>query len=421
MIRNLAILALLAAAALPARASDVDQFGFGARPISMGGAFTALATDYSGAYYNMAAPAASQKLSFAAGFSYGDYALDFKSGGTADAGQVERQQPLSAFTLGISTPISRESDNLLSHLAISFGVFLPTRVLVGAEVETAPGTPTYYLYGARRDKVSILPALSIRILPLEGPPDEGPVLAVGVGATVLADITGRFTFDLSATAARAVAVEQKLTHDVAPNFGIFFWPMQWLSFGATYRGALSLKADFDVKIVVDGTDLFPLQLEAVTLYQPQQVALGTAVDPTDWLTIAFDLTWQNWAAFQDPFVTIFPVVPQADIGFDDVFIPRIGVEVEPVSGFTLRCGYYYQASAIPAQSGPTNLIDLDKHVFSFGAGIAGDTFSLDAFFQWHMLIEERVAKDPGASAQTGDFYEAGGDVFNVGIQLTIKT
>ncbi|MEQ1882147.1 MAG: hypothetical protein ABL878_14380 [Burkholderiales bacterium] len=34
---------------------------------------------------------------------------------------------------------------------------------------------------------------------------------------------------------------------------------------------------------------------------------------------------------------------------------------------------------------------------------------------------ERVSKDPVASPQTGSFYEAGGEVYNFGIQITIRT
>ena len=38
-------------------------------------------------------------------------------------------------------------------------------------------------------------------------------------------------------------------------------------------------------VFVDGSNLFPLKIEAVTLFQPQQVAGGIALDPTDWPTI----------------------------------------------------------------------------------------------------------------------------------------
>ncbi len=125
--RRAAIRALLAAAAAAlaapaARASDMDQFGFGARPISMGDAFTALATDFTGAYYNPAAPAASKNLSVGAGLSYGHYALEYTSETGPNDADVERQDALSAFTIGFSTPIDQEPDSFLSRFALALGL-----------------------------------------------------------------------------------------------------------------------------------------------------------------------------------------------------------------------------------------------------------------------------------------------------------
>jgi len=433
--------ALALAASRPARASDTDQFGFGARPISMGGAFTALATDWTGAYYNPGAPAASGALSAGIGMSYADYNMRFDSAaGTADR-ETERVEPLTGITLGISAPLSSDRSELLNRLTFTLGAFLPTRALVSASIETAPGSPQYYLYGLRRDKITFMPSMSVRILPFDDAGD-GPVLSVGAGATILADLSGQFTFDLSATAARSVAADVTLPYDAAPNVGIYFWPVNWISMGVAYRGALSLKADFDVQIVVDGTNLFPLQLEAVTLYQPQQIQGGVAIDPVDWLTIAADVGWYNWAAYDDVFITIRPVVPQVDTGFKDIVIPRLGVELEPVKGWTARAGYYYQPTPVPSQTGATNLIDLDKHVFSLGFGwtwwtegerivrdaegprietVERNPISIDAFVQWHHLIPDSVDKVPGSSPQTGDSYDASGEIWNFGIQITIRS
>jgi len=373
-----------------------------------------------------------------AGFSYADYNLEFRSQTGRYDHDASRITPLSAITLGIAASLSREPDEFLSRVAVSLGLFAPTRVIVGAEVETSPGTPQYFLYGERRDKLGVMPAVAFRILPLD--PEGTQTLALGFGATILADVGGEFTFDLSTTAARSVAADLKLHHDVAPNVGLFYWPVPWLSIGLAYRGQLSLKAEFDVQIVVDGTNLFPLELEAVTLYQPQQLAGGVAIDPLDWLTLALDVTWSNWSAYEDPFVTIRPIIPQADVEFEDIFVPRVGVEIEPLLGLALRTGYYYQASPLPSQAGSTNLVDLDKHVVSFGLGwtywttrsrvgrsgeeaIVEETvspFTFDAFFQWHHLLEERVEKDTASSPQTGSFYEAEGEIYNFGLQMTFR-
>jgi long-chain fatty acid transport protein len=436
-------LAAFGLAALPrALGSDLDQFGFGARPMSMGNAFTALATDFTGTYYNPGALGARTAFSAGAGFSYAHYALDFRGENPQFDARTERQQPLSAFQLGLAAPLG-DPDSVFGRVVIGLGLHLPTRQIVGADVETAPGRPEFFLYGARRDKVGILPAVAFRILPFD---DIDQTLAIGLGATVLADIGGSFTFNLSNSGNQgvsSVSTNLQLDHDLAPNAGIFWWPVEGLSIGVAYRGELSLKADFDVVVDLDGDGVsdFPLNLEAVTLFQPQQVAMGFAVDPTDWLTVSFDVTWQNWSAFKDPFITIRPIIAQTDPDFRDVWVPRVGLEVEPAKGFALRAGYYWQPTPIPAQTGATTLVDCDKHVLSFGAGwtwwttreryerhgdevaivpYEANPISIDAFVQWHMLSSERVAKADPTSSPVGASFEAGGDIFNFGFLVTLR-
>jgi len=440
-----ALVLVAALGASDARASDLDQFGFGARPMSMGNAFTALATDYTGTYYNPAGIAAGRTLSVGGGFSYADYALKFKSETGRFDDDASRITPLSAFTVGIASALGEEN-SLLGRLGVGIGLLLPTRQIVGAEVQTAPGIPQYFLYGSRRDKIGILPAAAFRVLPLEG---THQVLAVGAGVTILSDINGSFVFDLSSSPSSSVAVKEKLTWDMAPNLGIYYWPIPEVSLGIVYRGELSLKADFDVVIDLDGDGVsdFPLGLEAVTLFEPHEVALGLAIDPVEPLTVAIDLTYQNWSAFEDPFVTIEPILGQWDPRFEDVFVPRVGVEWRFDGGFALRAGYYFQPTPIPEQRGRTNLIDLDKHVFSFGAGYAYWTqrdqvvrdgeqariesrewnpLSIDLFFQWHHLLDAKVSKeiDPGTGQSVdqavGAFYEAGGEIVHVGLMLTLR-
>lgn len=422
-----------------ARASDLDQFGFGARPMAMGGAFTALASDFTGTYYNPGALGAAESVSVGGGFSYAAYDLEFRGEDPRFDDRVERQQPLSVITIGVSASLG-EPGTFIHRITPALGVLIPTRQIVGVEAQTGPGRPEFFLYGSRRDKLGVLPAVAFKILPAG---DIGQTLSIGVGATVLADINGEFRFDLDDTPDSSISTDLKLEYDVAPNVGVFWWPVDWLSFGLCYRGKLSLKADFDVDIELTGDDdpEFPLRLEAITLWQPQQVAIGLAVDPFDWMTLAFDVTWQDWSAFDDPFITLRPIVAQIDPDFEDVFVPRVGVEIEPVRWLAFRLGYYYQESPIPAQSGETTLVDLDKHVISFGIGWdwwttrevivrEGDTLrleeeeahplSVDAFFQWHHLLEDRVEKDDPASSPVGASYRASGEIFNIGIEASLK-
>lgn len=433
--------------ALPggALASNLDQFGVGARGMALGSAVAATTTSWDAAYYNPGGLGMALENTLVGGFSYADYSLKFKTEQRTakQDNDTERQTPLSAYTLGFSTKLSDDPDDLLARAGFGFLLWTPTRQVFGIEMQTSPGQPQYFLLGGRRDKIAVLPGVGIRILPASAT-DEGVQLGIGFGVTFLADLKGDFIFDLSNNAVTDVNVHQTLAFDMSPNVGLYCMPTPWLSLGLVYRGKLSLKADIAVVIDLDGDGVgdFPLDMEAVALFQPDQIVAGMAIDPIDHLTLSFDLTFQRWSAFKDPFSTIAPIIGQTDPHFKDVVIPRFGLEYWASEAVALRAGYYFQPSPIPDQHGATNLIELDKHVFSLGAGYTiwryvevfermGNTIvaiekeqrpvSVDIFLQWHAHENVTVHKnDPNTSGGVGNFYRAGGSIWNAGMQVTFR-
>ncbi len=437
-----AIILTIAAGRAAEATTDLDQFGFGARPIAMGGAFTALASDFTATYYNPAGLTSSRSTASGLGFSYADHNLEFSSeSGTFDE-DVERVEDLSAFTLGVSSTFGKPG-TFLSRIGLGSGLFLPTRQIVGAEGETPPGEPDFFFYGNRYSKISILPAAAFKILD-----DDfgGQFLSIGAGAILLADLDGKFKFNVGSSPSSSVEVEQELGYDAAPTVGIHYWPVWWLSFGLAYRGELSLKADIDTIIDLDNDPNnapdFVLKLETVQLFVPDQVQGGFAVDPVEWLTVAVDVTWKRWSSFKDPFITIDPGVTQVDPDFDDTFTPRLGVEAEVLDGFTARFGYYYQPTPVPEQDGETTIVDNDKHVVSFGAGYAYWTteeelardeggeivatdrdvnpFTIDVFLQWHSFVDQDFDKEDPADPAVGVGFDSGGSILNLGFTATFK-
>ena len=208
------------------------------------------------------------------------------------------------------------------------------------------------------------------------------------------------------------------------------------------------------------TARLPIQatLDVREFWTPQQVTLGGAVHPFDRGTFTLDLVWQNWSAMPAPDLkvkiedlnvslstvpttltarirsvslpvigTIGPLppvnlsIPAISVGFKvpidiakaytprahDVVIPRVGFEYKlgpsPAVAFlgrvtgAVRAGYGYEPSHLSRPNGFSNLIDLDRHILTVGAGVtARDMVTLDLVGQFHYL--------PGISA-TRDFLD----------------
>ncbi|MBX3468058.1 MAG: outer membrane protein transport protein [Planctomycetes bacterium] len=426
---------LLASAA---RADNFEEFGFGPRAQAMAGAFTALSTDYTATYYNPAGLIFSRHLNLGFGFSFADYHLDFKSqrGGRDVDRRAERIPDLSAFTLGVSTTVPFDVPD---RFAFGLGLFLPTRGLVNIDARSPSAEPEWFRYGARHDRVHILPSVAVKVTDW---------LSLGGGASIFVDAAGGTTLSAGIGTPVQPDFKLKLKPDAAPVFGLMLTPSDWLSLGLTYRGELSFKLDFPATAVVQGIAI-PLKLETITFFTPHQLQAGAAINVTDRLLLALDLLWANWSAYDDAYLVVTSDVAQTPtrvrVDLRDTLSPRLGAEFAATDWLLLRGGYAYRTSAVPDQRRrPTNLVDSDKHTFTLGCGFAWGrapervsdaaqtgggkaqtiqeltrdaSYDLDLFFQlhWHPTIkQDKPATDP-----VGD-WEAGGVIVNFGFAFTAR-
>jgi long-chain fatty acid transport protein len=170
-------------------------------------------------------------------------------------------------------------------------------------------------------------------------------------------------------------------------------------------------------------------MESMIFYSPRQVVFGWAWKPGERFNLSVDLAWLQWSQFKDATlkmaVAIGPGGTQVnfqevlDPGFNDTLLPRAGIEylakkwsLFPLADrveLKLRGGYYFQKSPVPEQTGLTNFLDSDTHVFSAGLGFAlrdlfGTTraLKLDFHFQFHELMNREHRK-------AGEFADLDGD------------
>jgi long-chain fatty acid transport protein len=191
---------------------------------------------------------------------------------------------------------------------------------------------------------------------------------------------------------------------------------------------------------------YTLTSQTVNAFIPQQVVVGAGYQFSKELRVSVDLTWLNWAAYESP-VSRSQTVLEAEVpagfelpenpkptqvqdpGFRNRLVPRVGVEyflkVARDLKLPLRAGYFYEHSPVPPQTGVTNFVDANRHVFSVGSGfvlsdpgevLPGD-LRFDAHFQWSHLPTRVTLKDNPAD-YVGD-YRARGNITNVGATLAV--
>ncbi len=413
-----------------AHANPVDAFGMGSRGIALGGAYGALASDFSANYYNPAGLATGDDLRLEVGYLWVDPSLEL-NGGDLDVDGVHGLQG------GLVLP-----GRLFGHrVGLSLAIYLPddrlTRVRALPERQ-----PRFALYDNRPQRIVLTTSAAFEAVP--------DLLYLGLGLTYLSDTGGRLDIagvvDLQDAGGTTLISGVDVTFEAVryASAGLLLTPGDHLRVGVTFRDAFDLALDIGLvvrgDIVIDGASEAPSTIvedAALTvisrnsnLFSPRQLALSFAwVEPT-W-TVACDLTWLQWSGFESPTshltveldagtlpLSIPKTPPPGPPGFHDILVPRFGAEVTvvdtPQVGLTLRAGYFYEPSPAPAQPGRTNYVDSDKHGLSFGLGLRlselTDVFPkpllLDAALLWIALPARTYTKNDPADP-VGDYVASG--------------
>ena len=376
-----------------ARAHPFDTYGFTSRAIAMGGAATAAATDLDATYYNPAAVARTRGLVAGAGLLVAD---DFLTVDGDDAGLDT--QVLLEIGVAASLPLG---EVMRDRLFLSLVIALPHSGLydVVQPDDAAVGFP---FWDARNRRVVLSGVLAARITDW---------LLVGLGTTMLPDVTGAVQVDLAGSSGRN-ATQVAVDYNFAAVAGVLAQPLPWLAFGVTYRQAQATRIDLPVDVDVIA-DFPPVSARVVSpaYALPHELAFGVEVRPLETLTIAVDLTWYHYSQvrYSSPDVTVFDtggeIVQEsraARSAFHDVFAPRLGVEWRALPWLLVRGGYAWIGSPVPAQTGVTNLLDADRNVLSLGLGfdLPGEWFggairrmAIDVHGQLSLLRNRAVAKE----------------------------
>lgn len=413
------------------QANPVEYFGLGPRAASMGGAYTALADDFTSTYYNMAGLVQQEGFSFDLGIASNspDIKID---------GKKQDLENAQGFIVGIAQTLGGKFNR---RLAVGLGAFLPSggAIKVSSPPIEEPHVLKYlntrHLFGG----VGVAAKLT-------------SFLYMGVGVNLLVSVRGPVMVNLNLCPAldmsncpegateKGIKGDLNLTvgYEITPVGGIILEPMDTLKIGAAYRGELALPIDLNIGVDT-GIDLsgfgipqdIPIYISTDTLYLPQQIALGLSYDLLRFLTLALDLTWKDYSKFksnllefrmdevEEGFVQdLLKPDPLPAEGFKDTYLPRLGVRYELFEDFYLLGGYYYDPSPAPKPKGKTGILWNDEHVLSLGANLSYPgpfgyfrSVSLDLGFQYHMLDPISVKK------ASGERLEAEGTVFGTAFMI----
>lgn len=419
-----------------AAAGPYEFFGVGPRAIAMGGAYAALGEDVAGIYYNMAAITQVERFQIELGYVYAkpNWSLN---------GKVHDMDANRGVAFGAIV-----STVLVGHrLSIGVNSFIPDDHVLRFLVLPTDHPHSPFTANANHTAVSVF----------GGGLEIFSWWSVGAGANAQADNRGGIDVRINEDSPSYSALESKIGSCFSPVAGLWFRPLEWLRAGASYREKMEITLELPNTIdvpplkVFDDNSLAILRESHLVLlantwshFSPRQFELGVAARPHERLLVSGDVTYMVWsemptdAPASSVYLSgglndIFPTVngpPPPDPDFRNTLNPALGLEGRVLRGnhldLDLRGGYRFRPTPVPDQTGFSNYLDSDTHLFSSGVGLTfgGLTellprpFSFDAFVQYQLMEKRRIRKIDPAN-ETGD-YTLEGNWLNVGANMTLR-
>jgi len=452
---------LVAARAYPQTGQMLDEYGGSPKSIAMGQAFTAIADDFSAAYYN---PAGLTQTKGVMEMSIGLFYA--KQNATADIeyvpfrsdndmpSEITGQRTNQGFIIGIASSLDVHS---LAHAypwfrRFAFGMvfWLNYPELLSYDVGPEPYRPHFFRYDDGFALMAMVASLAIEVTPW---------LSLGGGAFMSQKTYSRQEvysalnhagtipgWPADAVFGSRLSIWSQAEIVIIPTLGLLFKPpvkalQDRLSLGVCWRKESKshhARGPLIANIGIEGPDGEPTEIgwadfvntyiSSIVGFSPQQWTVGLAGRPMKGLLLAVDVTWKEYSEY----VTYGDEKP--DPPFEDTIVPRFGVEYAVEPGFSsrwlrwmaliaIRAGYYFEPSPVPSADKSHNIFDTDQDVVSTGFQIDFPMMqgrilsSIEAYFQYHLLRDRHIENDEDAFFGPADL---GGHVINVGGTLTTR-
>ena len=402
----LALAALIGIAPL-AFANGLNLNSLGTRALTMGGAFVALADDFSAVYWN---PAGLAKFTSKA---FGLYGTDILPSGTYKLTIPSSWPYLPLVSPGGPTPVDTKTQKknyfggmgtyihpINEKLVAAISVYTPSGLGAswdGSQLAFVSGGNPGIDWMSKIGLLTIAPALAYKV---------NDRLSLGAALNVNYGM-----FDIKMHAGKADISPALLQFDlgqyeesdtgwgVGATFGIIYKATDTTSFGLTVRTPSTVSFSGTAKIA----NLPTLNLPGSSSVDrkvtwPLWIALGMSVHPSDKFTFNIDAQYTKWstidkleADYQDtvwatlmatratPYSEPKSVVPMR---WGDGLQLRFGAEYMLTKALAIRAGYYSDPS--PAPDGTLNILlpSFDFSVVTFGLGYSFGSLKIDAGIEY---------------------------------------
>ena len=349
--------------------------GQGERAISMGGAFVAVADDGSAVYYNPAGLTQIQGQSAEAGVLF----LQTKIAHTNTSGTETSQHR------GSVGPYLFLSMDKLRPFTFGLGVYAP---FVRDSDFGSSSDPNFGDQSAFTMRKDYSPVIAYQI---------NPKLSIGTGLIIgEGKVKQRFS---TGAGSPVVICDEADGYGFGGTVGLLYKVKDNLKVGAVYRSRMDVKFKGQRETI---SGAVTQQDSKFNYHFPASAAIGIAYEPTDKLTLAFDVDWTDWSYLYEV-VSKFESAEDSTTTLDseDTVDYRLGAEFKINSTTSMRLGYSYMQAAFPSQWILPCKPDADNQAISLGLSKSLGNLKLGVMYEY--LFTEDLDVDNNAYSFNGRY------------------
>ncbi|MDD8020465.1 MAG: outer membrane protein transport protein [Acidobacteriota bacterium] len=382
-------------------ANGLNLNGLGGKAVSMGGAFTGLADDFSLVYWNPAGAGFLSRPLFGASATdlmpTNRYEVTFEPE-TSIAAKTKFSHYLG-FLVAYYQPVSE-------RLTLGVGFYTPSKFGTNWKGEDfKPITnEVAYDWSSRISLMTLSPLIAWKVTDRIS---LGVTFNLNYGEMKMSLWPGELEISPGVYADPGQYEEGLHGFGWGLTFGLLAKPVDWLSFGLTVKTPSAIKFRSKVNMYDLSAIGYPVSSEVRReIKWPWFIGGGVSIKPVEKLTLNADLQWSGWSklknittCYLDPLWADLMAANGADViplNWEDVWQVRFGAEYRLSQHFALRAGYYLDPAAGPDETLNVLLPTFDCQGITVGFGYDWKGLSISWGFEYLSGKNRQAAYELGA-------------------------